>query len=183
MQFPKLLLPPLAPFLVLERRGSVVTPRCLISQQGKPLKTTLVPLNVAPNIPKRTTRKSCGSTQQRRKKVQSVNPFSSMLYLGATKSKLMLLTMAMWLTSGAPALKGSEYMMKLTSEVKSSVQTNKLSTSGVNYIEIASRQVGTIKLKAWTSKEYETKNAIYSCPDPQKKPALAYRQWQSLKRA
>ena len=38
----------------------------------------------------------------------------------------------------------------------------------VKYIELASTQVGTIQLKAWTSKEYETKNAIYSCLIPKK---------------
>ena len=38
----------------------------------------------------------------------------------------------------------------------------------VKYIELASTQVGKIKLKAWTSKEYETKNAIYSCLIPKK---------------
>ena len=38
----------------------------------------------------------------------------------------------------------------------------------VKYIELASTQVGKIKLKAWTSKEYETRNAIYSCLIPKK---------------
>ena len=38
----------------------------------------------------------------------------------------------------------------------------------VKYIELASTQVSKIKLKAWTSKEYETKNAIYSCLIPKK---------------
>ena len=36
----------------------------------------------------------------------------------------------------------------------------------VKYIELASTKVGKIKLKAWTSKEYECKNAIYSCLIP-----------------
>ena len=38
----------------------------------------------------------------------------------------------------------------------------------VKYIELASTQVSKIKLKVWTSKEYETKNAIYSCLIPKK---------------
>ena len=36
----------------------------------------------------------------------------------------------------------------------------------VKYIELASTLVGKTKLKAWTSKEYECKNAIYSCLIP-----------------
>ena len=36
----------------------------------------------------------------------------------------------------------------------------------VKYIELASTKVGKIQLKAWTSKEYECKNAIYSCLIP-----------------
>ena len=36
----------------------------------------------------------------------------------------------------------------------------------VKYIELASTIVGKTKLKAWTSKEYECKNAIYSCLIP-----------------
>ena len=38
----------------------------------------------------------------------------------------------------------------------------------IKYIELASTQVGKFKLKVWTSKEYETKNAIYSCLIPKK---------------
>ena len=36
----------------------------------------------------------------------------------------------------------------------------------VKYIALASTKVGKIQLKAWTSKEYENKNAIYSCLIP-----------------
>ena len=36
----------------------------------------------------------------------------------------------------------------------------------VKYIALASTMVGNIKLKAWTNKEYECKNAIYSCLIP-----------------
>ena len=38
----------------------------------------------------------------------------------------------------------------------------------VKYIDLASKKVSKIHLKAWTSKEYETKNAIYSCLIPLK---------------
>ena len=49
---------------------------CLISQWRSPHATTLVPPRLAPDIPKRTTSKSCGSTQLRLKRPLSMRPIS-----------------------------------------------------------------------------------------------------------
>ena len=71
--------------------------------------------------------------------------------------------MMMRTTCGAPPFKVSQSMMTLTIVAKLSVAT---ADFWVKYIELASTIVGKTKLKAWTSKEYECRNAIYSCLIP-----------------
>ena len=68
----------------------------------------------------------------------------------------------------SPAVKGQPIYDEVNQRGKIICSNKQTVDFWVKYIELASTQVGTIKLKAWTSKEYETKNAIYSCLIPKK---------------
>ena len=68
----------------------------------------------------------------------------------------------------SPAIKGQPIYDEVNHRGKTICSNQQTVDFWVKYIELASTQVGKFKLKAWTSKEYETKNAIYSCLIPKK---------------
>ena len=68
----------------------------------------------------------------------------------------------------SPAIKGQPMYDAVNQRGKIICTNQQTVDFWVKYIELASTLVSNIKLKVWTSKEYETKNAIYSCLIPKK---------------
>ena len=68
----------------------------------------------------------------------------------------------------SPAIKGQPIYDEVNHRGKIICSNQQTVDFWVKYIELASTKVGKFKLKAWTSKEYENKNAIYSCLIPKK---------------
>ena len=68
----------------------------------------------------------------------------------------------------SPAIKGQPIYDEVNHRGKIICSNQQTVDFWVKYIKLASTKVGKIKLKAWTSKEYENKNAIYSCLIPKK---------------
>ena len=121
----------------------------LISLWRSPHKTTLVPPRLAPNIPKRTTSKSCGSIQLRPKRDLVLRPISISLYQNATKSKSMASTMTMRPHMWSPAIRGQPICDATNNHGKIICCNKKTVDFWVKYISLASTMVGNIKLKAW----------------------------------
>ena len=78
----------------------------------------------------------------------------------------MASTMTMRTHMWSPTIRGQPIYDDTNHRGKIICCNQKTADFWVKYIELASTIVGKTKLKAWTSKEYECRNAIYSCLIP-----------------